>query len=157
MSLLPSEAGGEEGRDELGGEGGADHPAPEAEDVDVVVLDGLVGGVRVVGQNRPDAFHLVRGNAGACARPADDDAPFGASVDDGAAHRGGEVGVVDRSLIVGAEIEDRIPAVGKGPGEGLLEAEAGVVGSESDAHGDCPFERGGPELSPGYRRRRGGR
>ena len=44
----------EERGDDLGRDLGSDHPPAEAEDVDVVVLDALVGGVVVVDRRRPD-------------------------------------------------------------------------------------------------------
>src|SRR4030095_7509984 len=55
---------------ELAGQLGADHLRPEAEDVHVVVLDALVGRVRVVADRGADAGDLAGGNRRAHARAA---------------------------------------------------------------------------------------
>lgn len=96
MPFLACEARLEEGVDQLVGDIRSDDPRTEAEHVRIVVLHSLMGGVRVVGDHRPDTRHLVGSNAGAGPRAADDDAPIGPAVGDGPAHRFSEVGVVDR-------------------------------------------------------------
>ncbi len=51
-----------------------DDPCAEGQDVHVVVLDALVGGIRVVADRGADAAHLVGGHGRADARAADEDA-----------------------------------------------------------------------------------
>jgi hypothetical protein len=48
VALLAGDPGREERGDDLGGDLDADDPAAETQNVDRVVLDALVGGVRVV-------------------------------------------------------------------------------------------------------------
>ena len=60
MPVLAAEAGAEERPHDLGGDLNADYPSAHAEDVDLVVLEALVRGVRVVDRRGPDAGDLAR-------------------------------------------------------------------------------------------------
>src|ERR1043165_9161145 len=68
----------------------------EAHDVDVVVLDALVGRVDVVAERGPDAGDLVGRDAGSDAGPADHDRPLGLAAPDRVADQPGQVREVDR-------------------------------------------------------------
>src|SRR5579863_6265588 len=57
VALAAVEAGGEEALDELARDRRSDDLRAEAEHVDVVVLDRLVGAVEVVADRRPDPPH----------------------------------------------------------------------------------------------------
>ena len=81
----PLNVAAEERDDALAGRLRADHPRAERQDVHVVVLDALVGRVRVVADGRPDAADLVRGDARPDAGAADQDAAVGLAVADGVA------------------------------------------------------------------------
>src|SRR5262249_58707586 len=71
VALLPREARGEVRAHEVVGEGGADDPGAEDEDVHVVVLYALVRRVRVVADRGPDPGDLVRGHRRSHAAPAE--------------------------------------------------------------------------------------
>ena len=78
----------------------------ENEDIDIVVLDALVGGVGVRAHAGADAAEFVGGDSGADAAAADEDAAFGAAVEDGFADGFGEIGIVGGIFVVGADVED---------------------------------------------------
>src|SRR6185369_9610274 len=82
VARLAAEGRAEEGDDAFPRRLGADHPRTERQDVHVVVLDPLVGGVRVVAHGRPDAADLVRRDARPDAGAADQDAAVGLTVAD---------------------------------------------------------------------------
>ena len=127
--------GGKEVIDEFMSEGGSDDARAEDEDVHIVMLDALVGRVRIVGESGADAGDFVGGNGGADAAAADEDAALGFTAEHFGGKGLGEVGVVDgvsgiRSgvdwlITFGAEVFDEV----------LLESETGVVGSNGDFHG----------------------
>ena len=102
VAVLGNEFGGEKRLDDLPRQRGADNPCGKGNDVDVVVLDGLVSGVGVVGLSAADSVEFVGGDGGTCPGTEDNDAAVGLSVDHGPANRCGVVGVVDRLGRVGA-------------------------------------------------------
>src|SRR3972149_5397851 len=75
QTLLPLEAGGQDRLPQPHRQRVADAARAQAEHVHIVVLHALARGVRVVAEGGADAAHLVRGDAGADAAAADDDAP----------------------------------------------------------------------------------
>src|SRR4051794_11389139 len=58
------------GRDQILGEPGTHNLRSDAHDVDVVVLDALVGRVDIMAHGSPDSLHLVRADRGTDARAA---------------------------------------------------------------------------------------
>lgn len=134
MPVLTREARLEEPRHQFLGESGADNPRSEAEDVHVVVLHHLVGGVGVVGNRGPDAGELVGGDRGPGAGTADDDPAIGATVEDRLGHGRCIVGVIDWLGGVGAEVIDRVTRLGEPRGEVILHGITGVIRPECDSH-----------------------
>jgi hypothetical protein len=108
VALLAGELGADEGLHEFLGHIAPHDASTQAQHVCVIVLDTLMGRIRVVGDHRPHPRDLVGGDAGSGARPTDDDPTVGATVRHRPAHRLGEVGVVDRRLVVGAEVDDGV-------------------------------------------------
>ena len=94
MARFRAEARAEEGPHALHGELDADDPRAEAQDVHVVVLDALARGVRVVADAGADAADLRRGDRGAHAAAADEDAPVGPPVGDRPPEAQAEIRVV---------------------------------------------------------------
>ncbi len=80
MAIVPAENGADEGGDQVLGQGLSHNPGTEAEDIRVVVLDHLVGRVRVMGDAGPYSTELVRRHAGARARAAHDDSPIRSAI-----------------------------------------------------------------------------
>src|SRR6476469_5375783 len=74
VTLLMGESGVQEEPRQLTSQLDADHPRAEDQDVHVVVLDPLMGGVAVVAQPRADAGELVGRHRGADAAAADEHA-----------------------------------------------------------------------------------
>jgi hypothetical protein len=58
--LIGGEFGCQICRDEILGQPGPDDLRADTHDVDVVMLDGLVGRMDIVANGRSDAFHLMR-------------------------------------------------------------------------------------------------
>src|SRR6476659_5345020 len=71
-----------EGANHLSSQLCADHFRAEAEHVHVVVLDALMGGVRVVADRGADTRELAGGDRRADARPAHQDSPLSLAVPD---------------------------------------------------------------------------
>ncbi len=135
MPFLTRETGLEERPDQLGCHVLADHPAAQAEHVDVVVLDCLVGGVGVVCDSGPDAVQFVGGDAGTCAGPADDDAALGVTSSDRLAHRCGEIGIVHGLLRMSSDVDEGVAVALEQVDQELLEGVSGVIGSHGYSHG----------------------
>ena len=62
MALFPENVAPRNAVDDLRGERNADDPGAEAQDVQVVVLDGLMRRVGVVADGGTDPWKLVRGD-----------------------------------------------------------------------------------------------
>ncbi len=134
MTILTGEARLEERRDQLLGQGLADDPRPEADDVDVVVLHHLMGRVGVVRHRCPDPLELVGSHGGSSARAADEDAPVGAPVEHRLRDRRRVVGVVDWFRRMSAQVVHRVARLGQPCGQVFFQGEAGVIGAECDSH-----------------------
>lgn len=134
VAFLLAELCSDKSFDEFESNGFADNPTTQTQDVHVVVFYRLVRGVGVVGHGRTNALDLVGGDTGAGARPTDHDPSVGPSVDNCSAHGRSEIRVVHRFVTVSPEVEHGQTEFGEMAGDGLLEGEAGVVGSEGDSH-----------------------
>src|SRR4051812_38534204 len=124
--LIGGKFGGEVGRDEVHGEPGADNLCANAHDIDVVMLDALMGGMDVVADRGADTLHLVGRDRGADAGAADHDAARGFARRHLLRHRACDVGEVDRFVVMGADIEDVVAEAADVVDNCLLERPAGV-------------------------------
>jgi hypothetical protein len=106
VALFVCEFGAHVGAHEFFGELFAGNARTQNENINIVVLDALVGGVSVRAHAGADAADFVGGDAGADAAAADEYAAFGAAVEDGLADGFREVGVVGGVFVVGADVED---------------------------------------------------
>src|SRR6266566_4364515 len=82
IALSSVEASAQKGSNELSGELGADHLGADAEHVHVVVLDTLMGRIRVVAGRCTDPVELARRDRCANARAADEDTALGCAGQD---------------------------------------------------------------------------
>ena len=127
--------GGEEGVDDLQGDGLADHAGAHGDHVGVVVQAGHVGAVALAAHGGADAVDLVGGQGDADAGAADEDAEVGLAV----CHElGGLVavdGVVAALGAVGANVCDLVALGAQVLDDGELEGQADVVASDDDVHG----------------------
>src|SRR6266850_5810599 len=138
MPLLARVAGGGEGADDLPGDLLPDDPGAEAEDVHVVVLDPLMGGVGVVEEPGADAGELVGGHRHAHAAAADDDAALDVAAPQRAADRFREIGVVvGLRGIVSAKVAHVVARRREVGDENLLERVAGVIRGDGDLQPCC--------------------
>ena len=137
MAYLAGEVGAEEGFDEFAGKFDADDAGAEAEDVHVVVLDGLMGGVGVVTEAGADAVDFVGGDGGADAGAADKDAAVGFAALDGVADFAGEVRIiVGLGAIVGAEVDYDVALFFEVANDCFVKRIAAVIGTYCDDHGE---------------------
>ena len=106
----------------------------ERQHVGVVVETGQIGHVFVNGQTGADTFDFVYCYVHPVPRPADGDAALGFTI--GHKMRGfeAEVGIIDRVLGVGAEVDDFVAHLFQNFFDFVFEFEAGVVGGEGDFH-----------------------
>src|SRR5947209_1493887 len=95
VPLAAVESRAQERADQLRRQRRADDLGAEAEDVHVVVLDALVGGVRVVADRGADAGDLAGGDGGADAGAADQDPALRAAAEHGVADVARLVRIVD--------------------------------------------------------------
>ena len=136
---LAGEVGAQEDADEPRHLRDGVHPAADGDHVGVVVLPGQRRGLVAPGERGADTLHLVGGDLLAVAGTADHDAETALVGDDGlggaeAEHRVVVLGVVHEGAVV-----DRLVALLAQPADQVvLQLEAGVVGSQVDAHETDP-------------------
>jgi len=110
------------------GPGEIDHPAAQADDVQVVVLNPLVRRKVVVDQRRAHPGYLVGGDGGAHPAGAQGDAALDLPGGDRPGQGDHEVGIVVFGIEMRrAEVQHLVPLAGKGLAQPLLEGEAAVV------------------------------
>jgi hypothetical protein len=112
----------------------ADDTRTNAEEVHVVVLDALVGGVCVVTEAGADTGKLVGGDDGADAAAADKDAALCFAALDGGADDEREIGVVDGVAVVGTDVGDFVAVGAEAPRDDILQAVSAVVSSDDNLH-----------------------
>ncbi len=134
VALFDGEVRAQERGDEFLGEGDADDARAEHEHVHIVMFDALMRGVGIVTEAGSDAGDFVGGDGGADAAAADENASFGFAGDDGFAQGFGEIGVVGRVGVEGADVENIVAELLQEFRNLLFEREAGVVGADCDAH-----------------------
>jgi hypothetical protein len=90
-----------------GSNNGGEIPRPigaEAQNVRVIVLARAGSGELVLDECGPDARDFIGGNAHTDARSADQDAPFISAAGNGMPNLSGDIRIVHRLIVVGAEI-----------------------------------------------------
>ena len=134
-ALLVAVAGVQKGCHEFRSQRQADNPPSQAQDVEIVVLDSLAGGIRVMTNARPHALELVRGNSGSDAAAANDDAALSFAVANGLGNRYGEVGVVVGWIVlVSTDVYRFVTRFRHLLDDRHLEVKAGVVSPDRNAH-----------------------
>src|SRR6478609_238621 len=134
VALLMGEPGAQEEPHQLPRQLDADHPRAEDQDVHVVVLDALMGGVAVVAQPGADAGQLVRRHRRPDAAAAEEHAALHRAAEHRARHHRGDIRIVHRLRAVGAEIDDLMAERAERWDQRLLELESRVVRAEGDLH-----------------------
>ncbi len=87
----------------------AEEVGREAEDVEIVVPAAHFGRQIVVARSGPDSVDLVGGDAHTDARSAHEDSTIGVSGTDFVSDLLCDIGVIDRTFFVGAEVDDFMP------------------------------------------------
>ncbi|GBC78425.1 hypothetical protein HRbin08_01920 [bacterium HR08] len=98
------------------------------------MFDALARGIRVVAQPRANPRHLIGGDRGADAAPADEDAALGSPLQEGVRDGFGVVGIVHRIRALGPQVFHIMPELAQMGDEHLLQLETGMIGSDDDAH-----------------------
>ncbi len=153
-----AEFGGEPGFEDLFGQGFADQPGAQGEQVGVIVLAGIGGGGEVIAHAGAHAGDLVGGHAGADPGPVDHDPAEGFTRRNQFGNRPGKIGVIHRGGGIGAAVDDRVAQLGEIGFEGFLEGETAVISADGDRFfvregGGCEPEPGGGWRSPSGRSR----
>jgi len=126
--------GAQECVDTFAGGFGADDAGAQNEHVHVVMLDALVGGVRVVTESGANPAKLVGCDAGPNAAATDEYAAFRLAVEHRAADFLGEVGIVDGGRGVGTDIENLVALLLETLDDELFQIEPCVVTTYDDKH-----------------------
>ena len=133
---LAGEVGAQEDPDEPGHLRDRVHPAADREHVGVVVLAGQGRGLVAPGQRRADALDLVGRDLLAVAGAADHHAEAALVGDDALGRPEAEDRVVVLGVVDERPVVDRlVTLLAQPPDQVVLQLEAGVVGSQVDAHG----------------------
>ena len=127
MPRFSGKSGIEEDFRKFQGQRRSDDPCPQDENVHVVVLNSLAGGIGVVAQPRADSRDLVGGNAHAHTAAADEDPSVGPPVRYGLPDRHREIRVINGIRTVGPQVLQREPLCFQIPLHLFLDCEAGMV------------------------------
>src|SRR3954453_21011132 len=138
VAVLARELGGQIGADDVSREGRADHACAEAQDIAVVVLDGLVGRVGVVGDDAADMRELAGRHGHARAGAADEHGAVVGAVAHRVGRQAGGVRIVDRVGRPGPEILDLVAGALDGLEDHRLEREPRVIERAGDLHEASP-------------------
>ena len=137
MTRQIAECGTEVGSHDLQGKLDRHDPAAQAEHIEIVMLDALVGRIRVVADGGPDPGHLRGRHGGTDTAAADEDSAVGLIALDRPAQPDGEVGVVVSWIrAVAAEIDQLVGASlgAQADKELILEGGPAVIGRKGNAH-----------------------
>ena len=136
MTLGSGELRTQERGDELGGERRSDDASAECEHIHLVILDALMRRECVVTERGANSNELVRGHRGTDAASAQENAAFGASLENSARYTFGEIRVVVlRGNLERTTIERLVAGVANCVENRSLERKAAVIHTHSDDHG----------------------
>ena len=138
VAFFAGEFGVEKGPDDHFGDFGADDPGAEAEDIGVVVLDTLGGGIHIVAEGGTNPGHFIRGHTGADAAAAQEDAAVRLLLQHGVTDRFREIGVIHRIGGVGAQVQDFVTAFFDDLSYFRFQRESRMITSQRDFHVPCP-------------------
>src|SRR5262245_2887318 len=113
----------------------AEEVGREAEDVGVVVTSAQLSRDAVVAGRGPGAPDLVRGDAHADARAANQDTPFHPTLADSLGHLEGKVRVVRAPRAVRSDVDYLMADLTQKRNDPLLDAEATMVTTNRNVHG----------------------
>jgi VWFA-related protein len=134
VTLFGAEPGGEEGFNQHAGERRTDDARPDAEHVDIVVLDTLARGVRVVTDRRANPWELGGRDRDAGAASAEQHPSIGLAIANGRGDGLGNVGIVHGSAGVRSQIQYFVTLLGHRPREVPFQLKPGMVGAHGYTH-----------------------
>src|SRR5258708_4243703 len=138
VAFFVCEFGAEERFYEILGQHWADDPRAEHQHIDVVVLHTLMRGIGIVTHAGTDTRQFVGGDAGADATAADEHAALGFFVEDRAADRLGEIGIVRGVFVEGADVEHFVTQRAQQIAHGYFQLKSRVVRANHNFHGRFP-------------------
>ena len=141
------ERGGEKRFDAGLGHLDPDQPRAQRDDVGVVVLAGEAGGQWLGNQRAAHRRVSVGGDRDADPAATQGNAELGLAARDGIGQDVAEIGIIDRSLAIRAEVADLVSGLTQPRGELGLEREGGVIGGDGEFH-PAPIRPGGDSLHP---------
>ena len=152
IPFLRLERSCDEGIDDLSGECGADDAGGHGDDVDVVMLDGLVGRVDIVRLRTADTRQFVRRDRRSSSGAAEYDPTLGAAGQHRTTHCGGEVRIIDGFGGIRSEVDNEMTLGGEATRHLLLHLESGMICADGDLH--WPSSLGGPQSKARMRAQR---
>jgi hypothetical protein len=121
--------------DQFPGQGRPNCPAADANHVQVVVLDSLMGRKVLVDQRCPNARNLIGANRRADAAVANRHAPVELSVCNRSCERDDEIWIIITLMQgVRTKIDDLMPGCEQLSDQVIFQAETTMVGSDADTH-----------------------
>src|SRR5882724_825001 len=117
----------------------ANHTATENQNVHVIVLDPLMGRVRVMTQSGANPRKFVRGYRRTDAAATDQHGPLHLFAQNRRGHRFGEIRIIDRRRVARAEILHGVPHGTEIFGHFFLQWKSCMVGSDGNAHAHFPW------------------
>jgi hypothetical protein len=130
------EVGVEKGGDAGLGHIAADEAGAKGEDVGVIMLTGKLGREGIVDAGAAARGFAINGDRNPDSGPAHGDSAFGIPGGYGPGEARAKLGIINAFGPIGAKVGYVMAALAEPANEFVFERVAGMVGGESDAHGD---------------------
>ena len=139
MSSFRGEFSAQESFDNLARQGWSDDPLPDAQDVHIVMLDSLGGGIGVVTNPGAQAWMFIDGDAYPDPASADQDPSLRLALHQGLRHQPGEVGIVVLPIkLKRPYVQDLVTTLAEMLADEFFKFESGVVAADRYLQG-LPF------------------
>lgn len=132
VGIFAVESGVQVGFENILGEQGSDDPCAHAEHVHIIVFHTLVRAIGVVTERSAHAVYLVYRNGGANSCTADHDSPLASSGKDFIAELLGDIGKIDGSRAVRADVFHVVAPGLKNLNERPLQRKSSVIGPDDE-------------------------
>ena len=136
MSLFGREAGIDERANKFRGDFFSDNTCPNTQDIHIVMLDTLVGRVRVVANSGSNARNLICGDTDSDATTANQDSSIRTLAEDLFPYLASEVRIIDGTIGVRSAIDDFMSFGLHDQHHPLLQWKTAMITAKSESHDD---------------------
>jgi hypothetical protein len=138
--VIADETRRQEGCEDFLRQSRTDDARSQTQDIHIIVLDSLVGGIGIVAHTRIDTFQLVRSDARPHPGPAQQNPARGLTSLDGTPNFHGKIGIViQRIEAVRSQVEGFVPGNPNNLENHSFERETGMVAGNSNLHQEHSF------------------